>query len=231
MKIAFFTICGLVVLLAGVSDASARETDTQGKGGAMETAIALPAPDTQGRVTLEQALAQRQSHRQFQDSALSVEEVSQILWAAQGITGDRRRRTAPSAGATYPLEIYLVAGHVDGLDAGVYHYDNRAHRLVPVRKGDVRHALSGAALGQRMLAAAAVTIVIAAVYQRTASRYGERAQRYVHMEVGHAGQNIYLQAQALELGTVSVGAFNDAKVKSLLGIPAEPLYLMPLGRR
>jgi len=231
MKAIFSTVFGLIVLLAGIPDASARGTDAQVKGGAMKTTIALPAPDTQGRMPLEQALAQRQSHRQFQDSALSLEEVSQVLWAAQGITGIRGRRTAPSAGATYPLETYLVAGQVEGLDAGVYRYDNREHRLVPVRGGDVRRALSAAALGQRMVAAAPVTIVIAAMYQRTAARYGERAQRYVHMEVGHVGQNIYLQAQTLGLGTVSVGAFNDAEVKSLLGIPAEPLYLMPLGRR
>jgi len=231
MKTKIIKVFLLVGLLTGVAIASERPGGGQAKGETMEAAIVLPAPDTRGRVTLEQALAQRQSHRQFQDRPLTLAEVSQVLWAAQGVTAPRGRRTAPSAGATYPLETYLVAGQVDGLRAGVYRYEGSGHRLVQIQPGDLRAALSAAGLGQRMLATAPATVVLAAIYQRTAARYGERARRYVHMEIGHAGQNIYLQAQALGLGTVSVGAFRDAEVKSLLRVPAEPLYLMPLGRR
>ncbi|HDQ04790.1 MAG TPA: SagB/ThcOx family dehydrogenase [Deltaproteobacteria bacterium] len=197
----------------------------------MTQAIALPAPDKKGRMSLEQALDKRRSYRQFPDRALTLKEVSQLLWAVQGETTGGGRRTAPSAGATYPLETYLVAGNVKGLNAGLYYYDVRNHQLVLMQTGDLRESLSGAALGQRFIAEAPASVVLAAVYRRTAGRYGQRAERYVHMEIGHAGQNIYLQAESLGMGTVAVGAFNDAQIKSILQIQAEPLYLMPIGWR
>ncbi|MDD5555761.1 MAG: SagB/ThcOx family dehydrogenase [bacterium] len=196
--------------------------------------IALPAPALKGRLSVEEAVARRRSVREYRKEPLALAEVSQILWAAQGITERRQGlRAAPSAGATYPLEVFLVAGNVTGLEAGVYRYLPARHALSRAFAGDVRRPLAAAALGQPWVRVAPATILIAAVYARTASRYGGRARRYIDMEVGHAGQNISLQAEALGLGTVAVGAFNDAEVKEVLRLPKEeePLYLMPLGKR
>jgi SagB-type dehydrogenase family enzyme len=197
------------------------------------TMVELPAPDTDGTMTIEQALERRRSHRRFSERALSLEQVGQLLWAAQGCTTDKCMRTAPSAGATYPLEVFAVTGEgtVMGLDAGVYHYSPPSHGLEPVAGGDLRSELASAALGQSMIASAPATIVIAADYSRTARTYGQRATRYVHMEAGHAAQNVYLQAEPLELGTVVVGAFRDAEVESTLAMPDDlaALYLMPVG--
>jgi SagB-type dehydrogenase family enzyme len=163
---------------------------------------------------------------------LSLEDVSQILWAAQGITARAGLRTAPSAGALYPLEVYLVAGDVEQLGAGVYLYREDAHELVMTLEGDYRKRLASAALGQTWMQRAPAVIVIAGIYQRSARKYGQRARRYVHIEVGHAAQNVYLQAVARDLGTVIVGAFDDTRVQSVLGLPADhmPLGLMPFGK-
>lgn len=196
--------------------------------------IPLPAPALKGKLSVEEAMARRRSVREFRKGQLSLAEVSQILWAAQGVTKRTEGfRTVPSAGATYPLETYLVAGEVEGLAAGTYRYDPASHSLRRTAEGDVRKGLSDASWGQPWVREAPATIAIAAVYARTASRYGARARRYIDMEVGHAGQNIYLQAESLGLGTVAVGAFDDGEVKKVLGLPKEeePLYLMPLGRR
>jgi SagB-type dehydrogenase family enzyme len=192
--------------------------------------IRLPAPNLTGSVSVEKAIAERRSIRQFADDSLSLEIVSQMLWAAQGITNGDRRRAAPSAGATYPLKIYLVANRVEGLKSGLYHYLVDSHGLEVIKIQDLGNPLREAALGQSMIEKAAFNIVIAADYQRTTARYGARGGRYVHIEVGHAGQNIYLQAEALGLGTVAVGAFNDQKVQDLLEIKEEVLYIMPIGK-
>jgi SagB-type dehydrogenase family enzyme len=161
-----------------------------------------------------------------------MEEASQLLWAAQGMSDSRGFRTAPSAGALYPLEVYLVVGNVQGLAQGVYHYVPGNHQLVKVADGDKRHQLAGAALGQRPVSDGAVSIVFTAVYSRTTGKYGERGIRYVHIEVGHAGQNVCLQATALSLGAVTIGAFSDELVAASLHIPQEekPLYIIPIGR-
>ena len=193
--------------------------------------VKLPEPKEKGKMSVEEAIQKRRSRRSFKPDALTLEEVSQILWSAQGITEKRRGfRASPSAGATYPLEVYLVAGNVKELDAGLYRYEPEENRLVLVRKGDIREGVCAAALGQGMLEDAPATVVIAAVYERTARRYGRRATRYVHIEVGHAGQNIYLQCEALGLGTCAIGAFHDERLKKVLGIDEEPLYLMPIGK-
>jgi SagB-type dehydrogenase family enzyme len=165
--------------------------------------------------------------------SLSLEDISQLLWAAQGITSDWGGRTAPSAGALYPLEVYLVVGDVDGLETGVYKYQPQEHALVRVGDGDVRSELASAALGQSCVARGAVDIIIAAVYERTTGKYGDRGVRYVHMEAGHAAQNICLEAVVLDLGTVTVGAFSDEGVKGILDMPESeaPLYIMPVGRQ
>ena len=194
--------------------------------------VELPFPRLKGGVSVEEAIARRRSIRSYRDVPLTLEQLSQILWAAQGITEPERRfRAAPSAGATYPLEVYVVVGEggVKGLRAGVYRYDPLRHVLVMVKEGNLRVKLSEAALGQPWVRSAPVCLVIAADYSRTTNRYGERGIRYVHMEAGHVGQNVYLEATALGLGTVAVGAFRDEEVKSLLGIPEDPLYIMPIG--
>jgi SagB-type dehydrogenase family enzyme len=195
--------------------------------------IALPRPDPTGSVTLQKALRERRSVREYAQGALSLPEVSNLLWAAQGVTGARGERTAPSAGALYPLEIYLVAGEVTGLDPGIYRYQPREHALARVSAGDCRSALAGAAVGQEWMRDAPVLIAVAAVLERTARKYHERAPRYVNMEAGAVAQDVHLEAAALGLGTVIVGAFEDEVVKRVLGLPADedPLVLMPVGRK
>lgn len=196
--------------------------------------IALPPPQLKGRLSVEEALHRRRSVRDYAKEGLSIPEVSQLLWAAQGITQrGEGLRTAPSAGAAYPLEVYLVAGDVRGLPAGIYRYLPARHALIRKAEGDVRAKLRDASLGQQCVKDAPATLVITAVYARTAARYGGRAERYVDIEVGHAGENVYLQAETLGLGTVAVGAFSDAEVKRVLGLKDEeaPLYLLPVGRK
>jgi SagB-type dehydrogenase family enzyme len=195
--------------------------------------ITLPEPRFESQVSLEETLLGRRSVREYADLPLSLEDVSQLLWAAQGITSDWGGRTAPSAGALYPLEVYLVVGSVDDLGVGVYKYQPQEHALFRVGDGDVRAELASAALGQSFVDEAAVDIVIGAVYERTTRKYGDRGVRYVHMEAGHAAQNIYLEAVALDLGTVTIGAFSDELVMDILDMPESevPLYIMPVGRK
>ena len=197
-----------------------------------EQGIELPQPALDGDVSLEKAIRKRRSVREFSRQALPLADVAQLLWAAQGVTSRDGGRTAPSAGALYPLELYLVAGKVDSLPAGLYHYRPREHRLRLVTDGDLRKALAGAALDQSWVRSAPAVLVIAGGYERSAKKYGQRARRYTHIETGHAAQNVYLQAEALGLGTVIVGAFDDAAVREVLALPADhaPLALMPVGR-
>jgi SagB-type dehydrogenase family enzyme len=195
--------------------------------------IQLPEPRYQSETSLEEALSQRRSIRAYSGDNLTLEEVSQLLWAAQGITDpEGKKRTAPSAGALYPLELYIVVGDVEGLDKGVYRFIPQGHELVKVRDGDLRAELADAALGQGSVRAAAIDLVFTAVYERTTAKYNERGIRYVHMEAGHAAQNVYLQAVALDLGTVTIGAFGDAEVKQIMHLEEQedPLYIMSVGR-
>ena len=196
-----------------------------------DSVVRLPAPDTVGQVTVEQALRHRRSVRTYAAEPLTISQVGQLLWAAQGWTRGPIGRTAPSAGATYPMELYLVAAKVIGLKPGVYHYLPEGHSLAPAETGDLRAELAGAALGQRSISTAPVVLVLAADYGQTAKRYGERAPRYVYMEAGHIGENVHLQCEALGLGTVMIGAFEDERVKKLLSIKQDPLYLMPVGKK
>jgi SagB-type dehydrogenase family enzyme len=199
--------------------------------------IALPAPDTGmkpdgGSISLERALVERRSERDYVDKPLTLAELGQILWSAQGITDARGYRTAPSAGALYPLEVYAVVGQVEGLEQGVYRYLPADHSLTRTGLGDRRQELAAASLNQTWVADGAVNLVIAAVYERITVRYGARGDQYVHMEVGHAAQNVYLQVTALGLGTVIIGAFHDERVSDIVGLPQdhEPLAIMPVGR-
>lgn len=194
--------------------------------------VALPMVGMHSGVSVEQALRARRSTREFQALPLTLAEVAQLLWSAQGVTNAEGNRTAPSAGAMYPLELYLAAAHVEGLTPGVFHYLPGGHALEAVRDGDVRGELMAAALNQPCVGAGAALLVFTAVYERTTDRYGDRGVRYVHMDVGHAGQNVHLQAVALGLGTVVVGAFDGEAVRRIIGAPAneDPLYIMPVGR-
>lgn len=194
--------------------------------------ISLPAPRQDSGFSLERALHERRSVREFGKTALTQQEVSQLLWAAQGITSRDGLRTAPSAGALYPLELYLAAGNVQNLDPGIYKYVSAGHKLKKIMAGDQRRELAAAALGQDCVANAAAVLVFTAVERRTTRKYGSRGVRYMHIEVGHAAQNVFLQATALGLGAVVVGAFDDDRLRETLKLPEgeAPLYLMPLGR-
>jgi SagB-type dehydrogenase family enzyme len=194
----------------------------------MAKEIKLPKPKEKGSISIEETLNKRRSVRDYKTDSLNLEQVSQLLWAASG--RNVYRRTVPSAGATYPLEIYLVVGKVEGLEPGIYQYSSSKHSLKMTKEKDVRNGLSRAALGQEMIVEAPVNIIIAAEYDRTTGHYGQRGSRYVHMEVGHVGQNVSLQAVALSLGTVMIGAFEDREVKEVLGIKEEPLYIIPVGK-
>ncbi len=200
-------------------------------GAVAAESLTLPRPALDGDVSVEAAIARRRSVRDFAPSPLASSDVGQILWAAQGITGHGLRRAAPSAGALYPLEAYLVAGSVEGLAPGVYRYDPRGHQLTLVRDGDVRAHLAAVALGQSWVARAPAVLVLAAIHERSERKYGVRGRRYVSIEVGHAAQNVYLQATADGLATVIVGAFPDQAVQRALGLPPEhaPMALMPIG--
>ncbi len=192
--------------------------------------IELPSPRLDGELTLEEAIFERRSVREFANIPLNLEQISQLLWAAQGITDSWRNfRSAPSAGALYPMEIFLVVGDVEELEAGIYHYNPDEHSLDKMKEGDIRGDLSRAALGQRAVDQAPVNLIIAAEFGRTTGRYGTRGERYVYIEAGHIGQNIYLQAVALGLGTVAIGAFHDDDVAELLEIDFDPLYIFPVG--
>ncbi|MBU0509196.1 protein-L-isoaspartate(D-aspartate) O-methyltransferase [bacterium] len=205
--------------------------DASAKSG---TRIALPAPSLDGTVSLERLLAERRSIREFSQESLTKTELAQLLWAAQGITSSEGFRTAPSAGATFPTEIYAVIKRVSGLEPGVYHYFPSftlgAHTLEPVFLGDPMPKLALAA-PQSAVEQSAVAIVVTAVVERTARRYGTRAQRYVTLEAGHVAQNVLLQAEALGLGAVPIGAFHDETLQELVQTKADALYLLCIGRK
>jgi SagB-type dehydrogenase family enzyme len=188
--------------------------------------ISLPTPIKDGQASLEKLLQNRRRVREFSDEPLHLSQISQLLWAAQGITDSRGYRTAPSAGALYPLELYVLTLE------GIYHYESPVHELVLIQDGDLRKDLFQVALRQEAIRDAPITIIITAVYQRTERKYGsERSPRYVHLEAGHAAQNILLQAVSLNLGATNIGAFEDEKVQHVLGLESdhEPLYLIPVG--
>jgi len=194
----------------------------------------LPEPKLEGEMSVEEALQNRRSHRRFRDEALSAQQVSQLLWAAYGITLARPGgglRTTPSAGATFPLEVYVVIGNVAEIYPGVFRYDSYNHILLRLQEGDIREELAAAALGQQSVAHAPMVIFYSAVRQRITEIYGDRGVRYAYMELGHSAQNVYLQAEALGLGTVAIGAFFDDRLGEIFGLGDEevPLYLMPVG--
>jgi len=216
-------VAGPLVLAAVLAGLACRQTATQR---ALPEEAKLPAPQTKGEVSVEEAIARRRSVREFAPTPLTWAEIGQLAWAAQGITEPTRKlRSAPSAGALYPLEAYFVTPD------GLYHYLPDGHRMERLSDRDLRPDLQAAALNQAAVGQAPLVIVIAGVYERTARKYGPRAERYVYMEAGHVGQNIQLQAVALELGSLTIGGFPDDQVAKALGLPEDqrPLYLIPVG--
>lgn len=197
--------------------------------------IQLPEPDLDRKVPLVKTLSQRRSIRDFSREIVELPEMSQILWACQGISCTEGYRTAPSAGALYPLELFIFVERVSGLEPGIYQYKPgpgiRKHALLTRKHGDFLDDLADAALGQNCIRECAFCIVICSVTERTSVKYGSRSERYVYLEAGHAAQNACLQTTALNLGAVTVGAFYDDKVKDLLGITATPVYFLPVGRK
>jgi len=196
-----------------------------------DSVVILPEPDKKGSVSLEEVIDARRSVREFSKRVVNINELSQILWSAQGYSKDNERRTAPSAGATYPMEIYALAMKVSDIKPGIYHYKPNDHTLELVKRGKFAKPLKQAALGQESIESAPLNIIIAAQFQRTESRYGSRAKRYVYMECGHIGQNIQLEACSLGMGSVIVGAFRDDEAKEVMGIDEEVLYIIPIGRK
>jgi len=196
-------------------------------------AIKLPTPALRSNTSIEEALKERRSIRQYKAEALSLQQIGQLLWAAQGVTNTAGFRTAPSAGGIYPLEVYLVSGAVQNLPAGVYHYLPGEHSLELVVSGDKRREVMAAAHEQNEANAGAIELIITGNYKKSNSKYGNQGERFVHLEAGHAAENVYLQAVSLGLGTVGVGIFDETALKKSLNIPRDedPIYIMPVGKR
>jgi SagB-type dehydrogenase family enzyme len=196
-----------------------------------ENMIKLPQPRKDSSFSVERAIYSRRSVREYQDKDLKLEDVSQLLWAAQGITSRHGLRSAPSAGALYPVEIYLVATKVEKLQPGVYKYIPLTHSLRQVLQRDVRKEVCNAALGQSCVLDASATIIISVVFERVTRKYGQRGIQYTYFEAGCVAENIHLQAESLGIGTVVVGAFYDEKVKQALAMDTNetPVALMPIG--
>jgi SagB-type dehydrogenase family enzyme len=203
-------------------------------GAAAGEIISLPLPSLKGNVSVEEALQSRRTIRQFAHRPLSLQQVAQLLWATYGVTESRRGlRATPSAGALYPLDVYLVAGErqVGDLAGGVYHYLPDKHGLNLVKTGELRPAVARVSLHQGWMAEAPIMVVITGEYARCTRKYGQRGIMYTHMESGHAAQNLFLQAEAQGLGVGIVGAFENRLVIQVLDLPAnhDPLLIMPVG--
>lgn len=195
--------------------------------------VVLPPVEKKGERALEECIFKRRSIRSFDKDILSLKELSQLLWAAGGITDQKAAlRSVPSAGALYPLEIYVIAAQVEGLEPGVYLYLPLEHALKSLLSGDKRSEVASASLRQMWMKDSPAIIVFSSVNERTQSKYGSRGLRYIMMEAGCASQNLSLEAVSLGLATVMVGAFNDGEIKKILDLPPseEPLILMPVGR-
>ncbi len=246
MNVSFVLIIliGVTLVLSGFADEIISENTGQDSESKI---IQLPDPRYESETSVEKAIRMRRSVRSYVQEPLAISDISQILWAAQGITRKKEEpparwntkyewqgglRSAASAGALYPMELYLVAGNVQGLSKGVYKYIPKSHSLKKVVEGDKKTEIYDAALRQGSIKQGAALIVMAGIYERTSFKYGERAERYVHMEVGFIGGNIYLQGISLGIGTVMIGAFEDEELKKALDLPEDehPLAIMPLGK-
>jgi len=229
LPIAIFTV-GIIFASNLFCQENGEETPLQNSSPEI---IQLPVPSIDSKTSVEKALLQRRSVRSYKSDPLTISDISQILWAAQGLTEKNYGlRTAPSAGALYPLEIYIAASNVDELKSGLYHYNPKDHTLKKISGGDKRIEVSNASLQQDAIENSSAIIIITAVVKRTSVKYGNRAERYVNIEVGAVGQNIYLQSVSLGLGTVMIGAFKDEALKKVLGFAENenPFAIMPLGK-
>ena len=181
----------------------------------------LPSFELNQPLSLDQALRQRKSNRNFQDKAISKGQLSYLLWASTGIQrieDGYEFRTAPSAGALYPIETYLIVNNVRKLESGIYHYSVRSHKLEQLKEGDFKRSITAAALGQGMCAAAAVVFVWSAVFERCKWKYSQRAYRYIYLDAGHIAENLSLAAVSLNLGSCEIGALYDDQVNAILDI-------------
>jgi len=199
-----------------------------------EASISLPKPSFDGKVSVEKAVKGRRTIRDFKEKSLSLSHLSQLVWAGQGITdSSESKRAAPSGGALYPLDLYILIGEngAEKMEGGVYRYLPKEHSLLPTAKGDRRREMALASLSQMWMARAPIIFIVTAEYQRITVKYGERGIRYALIEVGHVGQNLFLQAEALGLGAGIVGAFHDSEVSNIANLPSkhEPLLIMPVG--
>jgi SagB-type dehydrogenase family enzyme len=196
--------------------------------------IRLPAEPASSGLSVEKAISNRRSQRDFRGETISLAELSHLLYYSSGVTDKRQGlRAAPSAGATYPIEVYAIVNNVEGLTKGIYHYLIASHELELVREGDFRNEMSRAALGERMFKQANIIFALSAIFQRTQLRYKERAQRYILFEAGHIAQNTYLLATSMKLGACAIGAFYDDEFNRLLGLDGKNesvLYLIALGK-
>lgn len=197
-----------------------------------EEEVKLPLPQLEGKMSVEEALARRRSRRVFKNYSLTMEQVSQLLWSAQGITDERNGfRTAPSAGAVYPLDIYLVVGKVEDLKVGVYHYNPRQHSLTIILEEDQRRELARACIDKNFIEDAPVSLIITVEFSRITNKFGKKGIYFAYMEAGHVAQNVYLQVESLGLATVSMGGIYEEDISQALNLPDQhiPLYVMPVG--
>lgn len=196
-----------------------------------------PEPIKSGGAGIWSVLMQRRSRRNYTSENLSLAELSQLLWASQGVTAYAGRyalRTSPSAGALYPIETYVIANRIDDLEPGAYHYNVIEHSLELIKKGEFGADVAHSALDQTMLESASVVFIWTAVVARSKWKYGERAYRYIYMDAGHIGQNAYISAEAMGLGCCTVGAFFDDEIGSIIGIDNKDeivVYLCSIGKR
>ncbi|KAL0220006.1 hypothetical protein P9112_005659 [Eukaryota sp. TZLM1-RC] len=197
----------------------------------MQMTFVLPSPHTFDGMSFAQVLNQRRSKRSFCEQSLSLSEISQLCYSAQGISSNNKR-VCPSAGALYPLELYIVVQNVDDLQPGLYKYNPGPHELNLLIIGNLTHPIYNAALRQESVMSAPVNFVFSAVYDRICSKYGHRGERYAHIEVGHAAQNLCLRATSLSLHTVCIGAFDGERLSKSMNLPVTeaPLYIVPVGK-
>jgi len=212
-------------------------SSTDGKAGAVSApdesvTIIMPEPRFDSDVSLEESLLARRSTRNYSSEPLKLDEISQLLWAAQGITDDAGHRTAPSAIALYPMTIYVVVGNVPEILPGIYTYDPKTQSITRTADGDFRNDLTDASMGQVSVRQGAASFVFTADYDIVMSRLGKKGEMFAQLEAGHAAQNLCLQAAALELGVVTMGAIDNDKVAEVLSLPDNltPLYVIPAGR-
>ena len=199
------------------------------------TKIKLPLPKQVETLSVDEAIRERRSTRTFSQKPLTVEQLSYLLWASTGIQrkeGGYEFRTAPSAGALYPIETYLITNKVQGLEKALYHYSVKSHLLEELERGDFSTPIAHAALGQEMFLGAAAIFVWTAIFARSKWKYRQRAYRYVYLDAGHIAQNLALSATSLGLGSCQVGAFYDDEVNRIVGVEGaeeSAIYLSVLG--